>query len=63
MASWVRASPPVAAGSGVLLPGEIERRTRAQRERDGVPLDAATRHQVAVAVRPFGVKMPGGFEA
>jgi uncharacterized oxidoreductase len=59
MASWVRASPPIAAGSDVLLPGEIERRTRAQRERDGVPLDAATRHQIAAAVRPFALRCPG----
>ena len=63
MASWVRASPPIAEGSNVLLPGEIERRTRAQRERDGVPLDAATRHQIAAAVRPFAFQMPRGFAA
>jgi hydroxycarboxylate dehydrogenase B len=63
MASWVRASPPIAAGSNVLLPGEIERRTRAERERDGVPLDAATRHQIAAAVRPFAFQMPRGFAA
>lgn len=63
MASWVRASPPIAAGSDVLLPGEIERRTRAQRERDGVPLDRATRHQIAAAVRPLRCQMPKAFEA
>ena len=54
---------PIAAGSDVLLPGEIERRTRVQRERDGVPLDAATRHQIAAAVRPFAFQMPKGFAA
>jgi len=63
MASWVRASPPIADGSDVLLPGEIERRTRVLRERDGVPLDAATRRQIAAAVRPLRCQMPKGFEA
>jgi uncharacterized oxidoreductase len=58
MASWVRGSPPIAAGAEVLLPGEIERRTRAQRERDGVPLDAATRRQIAHSVRGFDVEVP-----
>ena len=61
MASWVRASPPIAEGSEVLLPGEIERRTRARRERDGVPLDAATRGQIAASVGPLGIAMPKGF--
>jgi uncharacterized oxidoreductase len=58
MALWVRASPPFATGAVVLLPGEIERRTRAQRERDGVPLDAATRRQIAQSVRGFDVEVP-----
>ena len=62
MASWVGASPPIAPGGEVLLPGEIERRTRVERERDGVPLDAATRRQIADAVRPLRVAMPEGFD-
>ncbi len=53
MAAWVKASPPVVAGGEVLLPGEIERRTRVERERDGVPLDAVTRRQIADGVRPI----------
>jgi uncharacterized oxidoreductase len=52
---------PIADGSEVLLPGEIERRTRARRERDGVPLDAATRGQIAGSVRPLEIAMPKGF--
>jgi hydroxycarboxylate dehydrogenase B len=63
MASWVRASPPMAPGTEVLLPGEIERRTRAQRERDGVPLDGVTRRQIAGSVRPLGIAMPKGFDS
>jgi len=61
MASWVKGSPPIVPGGSVLLPGEIERRTRIERERDGVPLDAATRRQIADSVRKTGIAMPKGF--
>ena len=37
---WVEASPPIEPGGSVLLPGEIERRVREERERNGIPLDA-----------------------
>jgi len=63
MASWVRASPPIAAATEVVLPGEIERRTRAERECEGVPLDLVTRRQIADSVRPLGIAMPKGFES
>ena len=36
------ATKPARGFDGVLVPGEIERRTRAQRARDGIPLPAAT---------------------
>jgi len=61
MAEWVKASPPVTAGGEVLLPGEIERRTRAERESAGVPLDAVTRRQIADSVRALRVALPEGF--
>jgi uncharacterized oxidoreductase len=57
-AAWVKASPPVAAGEPVLLPGEPERRTRGERERDGIPLDATTRRQIAGAARLLHVAVP-----
>lgn len=60
MAAWVKASPPAARGGEVLLPGELERRTRVERERDGVPLDAATRRQIVESVRRLGVAVPEG---
>lgn len=63
LASWVRASPPATPQSEVLLPGEIERRTRARLERDGVPLDPATRRQIADSVRGLPVTLPAGFAA
>jgi uncharacterized oxidoreductase len=58
-AAWVKASPPAVPGGDVLLPGEIERRTRAQLERDGIPLDAMTRRQIAGSVR--SVSLARGF--
>jgi uncharacterized oxidoreductase len=63
LAAWVKASPPARPESPVLLPGEIERRTRARLERDGIPLDAVTRRQIAECVRGIGVLLPPGFAA
>ncbi|MEO8754602.1 MAG: malate/lactate/ureidoglycolate dehydrogenase [Casimicrobiaceae bacterium] len=63
LAAWVKASPPAAPGGEVLLPGEIERRTRARMERDGIPLDAVTRRQIAASVHRLGVALPPGFAA
>jgi uncharacterized oxidoreductase len=42
----------------VLLPGEIERRTRLAREKDGIPIDAVTRRQIADAATPLGLQLP-----
>ncbi len=61
LAAWVKASPPVTPGGEVLLPGEIERRTRARLEREGIALDAVTRRQIADSVRALGVALPRGF--
>ncbi|HEY5863503.1 MAG TPA: Ldh family oxidoreductase, partial [Casimicrobiaceae bacterium] len=58
---WVKASPPVEANGEILLPGELERRTRVQRERDGIPLEGATRRMIADAARSLGVAAPAGF--
>jgi uncharacterized oxidoreductase len=63
LAAWVKASPPVRPGGEVLLPGEIERRSRALLERDGIPLDTVTRRQIADSVRPLAVALPPGFAA
>jgi hydroxycarboxylate dehydrogenase B len=61
LAAWVRASPPATPQSEVLMPGEIEARTRAQRSREGIPLDAATRMQIARSVQDLRVAVPQGF--
>jgi len=63
LAAWVKASPPITPGVGVMLPGEIERRSRARLEREGIPLDPVTRRQIAASVRPLAVVLPQGFAA
>ena len=63
LAAWVKASPPAIPGGEVLLPGEIERRSRVLLERDGIPLDAVTRRQIADSVRDLAIALPPGFAA
>jgi hydroxycarboxylate dehydrogenase B len=58
---WVRASPPVEPTGEVLLPGDIERRTRVDRERDGIPLEPTTRRAIADCARSLGVTAPQEF--
>jgi uncharacterized oxidoreductase len=53
LAAWVRASPAGTNGEGVLLPGEPERRTAAQRSVEGIPigtLDALARTAAALGI-------------
>lgn len=52
---WVKASPPVRAGEPVLAPGDIERRTRAARLANGVPLDEKTWRDLIDAARSVGI--------
>jgi LDH2 family malate/lactate/ureidoglycolate dehydrogenase len=40
------------------MPGDIERRTRKEREANGVPVDAETLSQVLAAGASVGVKAP-----
>ena len=58
LVEWVAASPPLAPGGSVLLPGEIERRCRAERLAKGIPLDDETLRQLAAAAASVGVAMP-----
>jgi uncharacterized oxidoreductase len=53
--AWVKASPPSRPGVAVLMPGEIENRTRAERERIGIPLDDRTRSDLIAAAASVGV--------
>ena len=58
LAEWVGASPPLEPGGHVMLPGEPERRLRAERQAHGVPLDDETLRQLAGAAQRAGVTMP-----
>jgi uncharacterized oxidoreductase len=55
LVEWVTGSPPIEPGGEVLLPGEVERRTKAERSARGLPLDDKTLGQVRSAARSVGV--------
>jgi hydroxycarboxylate dehydrogenase B len=55
LCAYVTASPPAVPGGTVLLPGEIERRTRAERLAHGIPLDPNTLDQLRGAARSVGL--------
>jgi len=55
LTAWVKASPPATPGGEILFPGEPERRTRARRLAEGLPLDANTLDQLRGAARQVGV--------
>lgn len=52
---WVRASPPADPAQPVLMPGEVERRTRAQRLRNGIPVDDKTWADLLAAAASVGL--------
>ena len=51
----VKASPPAKPGEPVLAPGDVERRTRAARLADGVPLDDKTWADLVAAAASVGI--------
>ena len=54
-ADWVKASPPAAPDGQVLLPGDLERRTRAERLQHGIPLDDTTIAEMTAAAASVGL--------
>jgi hydroxycarboxylate dehydrogenase B len=52
---WVKASPPAIPGQPVLLPGEVERLTRARRTADGIAIDDKTYADLVEAAESVGV--------
>jgi uncharacterized oxidoreductase len=58
LAANVRSCPPAADSPGVQLPGDPERRARAQRETAGVRLDDGTWGQLTALAEPLGVAVP-----
>jgi hydroxycarboxylate dehydrogenase B len=55
MAAWIKASPPAEGFGEVLLPGEPERRARAVREAEGVPIDDKSLADILAAAEGLGV--------
>jgi hydroxycarboxylate dehydrogenase B len=52
---WVKASPPADPNGEVLLPGDIERRTREERQSRGIPLDDTTIREITEAAVSVGM--------
>lgn len=57
-ALYVKASRPAAPGGEVLVPGEMEARTRAARLQDGVPLQTATWAAIVETAAQVGLVAP-----
>ena len=55
LAEWLRASPPATPGGEILLPGEPEERTRAERLARGLPLDDTTWGQLLDTAASVGL--------
>jgi uncharacterized oxidoreductase len=58
LVAWIKASRAIEAGGRVLLPGEIEAETMAERLVGGVPLDITTCRQLAEVARTLSVAFP-----
>lgn len=54
--AWVKSSEKTEVGGEILMPGEIEERTKTRRLRDGIELDAATWSQLETTATSVGVR-------
>lgn len=52
---WVKSSKPIDPDKPVLVPGEPEQITRAEREANGIPVDDATWEELLVAAESVGI--------
>ena len=55
MTAYITASPPARPEEPVLIPGDPERLTRAERIKSGVPVDDETWRELATAARAINV--------
>ena len=55
MTQYITASPPSRPDEPVLIPGDPERLTRAERLKDGVPVDDETWREIVAAGRSINV--------
>lgn len=53
--SWVKSSQKASADVDILIPGEIEDRTKAKRLRDGIEIDDTTWSQICATAKAVGV--------
>jgi uncharacterized oxidoreductase len=53
--AWVKSSQPLEPGGAVLVAGEPERRTRAARLSDGIPLDDTSWGELVATARELGI--------
>ncbi len=53
--AWVKSSAKTVPGGEILMPGEIEERTRERRLREGIELDATTWAQIEATAQSVGV--------
>ncbi len=53
--AWVKSSEKTSIDGEILMPGEIEERTKAQRLREGIEIDATTWAQIAEAAKCVGL--------
>jgi hydroxycarboxylate dehydrogenase B len=53
--AWVKSSAKAAPDGDILMPGEIEERTKAQRLRDGIPVDDTTWAQIKETATAVGL--------
>jgi uncharacterized oxidoreductase len=53
--AWVKSSAKVTPDGEILLPGEIEERTKARRLRDGIDVDETTLAQLLETARAVGL--------
>ena len=58
LVEWVTASPPIAPGGKVWLPGEIEESVRRERQADGLPVDDVTWRALSATAASLGVSPP-----
>ncbi len=53
--AFVKASRPDKSGGSVLVAGDPERLSRAQRQRDGIPMNATTWEEITLAAQKVGM--------
>ena len=56
--AYVKSSAKVSPDGEILMPGDIEERTKAQRSRDGIDIDATTWSQLVETAKSVGLSAP-----